>query len=100
EFPLDRAGCAMEPSQIYRSLFEDFGCQFLLARLEMVIAGSVHNSLIWFVISFSSVRRSRFQRISDLLRASFFKGVCFYVSQAPHPRFYAKEVCKISLVKA
>ncbi len=42
EFPLDRARCAVEPSQIYSSLFEDFGCQFLLAGSEMVIVGSVH----------------------------------------------------------
>ena len=71
EFPLDRAGCAMEASQIYLSLFEDFGCQFLLARLEMVIVVGVHNILIWLVISFSIFRRFRFQRISDLLREAF-----------------------------
>src|SRR6266478_7987062 len=71
EFPLDRARSAMEPSQIQRSLFEDSGRQFLPARLEMVIVGSVHAILIWFVISSSSVRRSRFQKISDFLCESF-----------------------------
>ena len=71
EFPLDRAGCAMEPSQIQRSLFEDSGCQIFPARLELVIVGSVHVVLIWFVISFSSFRRFRFQKISDFLRESF-----------------------------
>ena len=82
EFPLDRAGCAMEPSQIQRSLFEDSGCQFLLARLEMVIVGSVHDILIWFVISSSSFRRLRFQRISDFLRESFLKTDAFMLASA------------------
>jgi len=42
EFPLDPARRAMKPSQIQRGLFEDSGCQFLLAGLEIVIVGSVH----------------------------------------------------------
>ena len=42
EFPLDSARRAMKPSQIQRGLFEDSGCQFLLAGLEIVIVGSVH----------------------------------------------------------
>ena len=70
EFPLDRARCAMEPSQIQRSLFEDSGRQIFLARLELVIVGSVHVVVIWFVISFSSFRRLRFQKISRFLRAA------------------------------
>jgi hypothetical protein len=63
EFPLDRARSAMEPSQIQRSLFEDSGRQIFPARFELVIVGSVHAILIWFVISSSSVQRSRFQKI-------------------------------------
>src|SRR6478672_10966089 len=37
EFPLDPARRTMKPSQIQRGLFEDSGCQFLLAGLEIVI---------------------------------------------------------------
>src|SRR6185436_18231080 len=58
----------MEPSQIQRGLLKDSVCQIFPARLELVIVGSVHVILIWLVISFSSFRRSRFQRISDFLR--------------------------------
>jgi hypothetical protein len=80
EFPLDRAGRAMEPSQIQRSLFEDSVCQIPSARLELVMIGSVHVVLIGCAISSSSFRRFRFQRISDLLRESFLDDVCFDVS--------------------
>jgi hypothetical protein len=54
----------MEPSQIQRSLLEDSGGQLSPARLELVLVGSVHAILVWFVISFSSFRRFRFQKIS------------------------------------
>ena len=79
EFPLDRARCAMEPSQIQRSLLENSGGQLSLARLELVIVGRVHVVVIWFVISSSSFRRPIFQKISDFLResprSSFFLAV-------------------------
>jgi hypothetical protein len=70
EFPLDRARRAMEPSQIQRSLFEDSGSQIFPACVELVVVGSVHTILIWFVISSSSVRRSKFQKISEFLPES------------------------------
>jgi hypothetical protein len=65
EFSLDRARSAMEASQIRRSLFEDSVCQILPAPLELVIIGSVHVVVNCFVISFSSFRRSAFQKFSD-----------------------------------
>jgi hypothetical protein len=52
EFPLDFARSAMEPSHIQRSLLEDSGRQIFPARLELIVVGSVHAILIWFVISF------------------------------------------------
>ena len=67
EFPLDRARRAMKASQIQRGLFEDSGRQIFPARLELVIVGSVHVILIWFVISFSSVPKID---ISENLRFS------------------------------
>jgi hypothetical protein len=36
----------------------------------LVIIGSVHVVMTWFVISSSSVRRSKFQKISEFLRES------------------------------
>lgn len=39
EFPLDAGRRAMEPAQILYGLFEDFGCQFSLARPGCVIVG-------------------------------------------------------------
>ena len=70
EFPLEPARRATKSSQIQRGLFEDSGCQIFPARFEMVIVGSVHVILIWFVISFSIFRRSIFQKISEFLRES------------------------------
>ena len=97
EFPLDRARRAMEPSQIQCSLFENSICQIFPARLELVIVGSVHVVVMGFVISSSSFRRFRFQRISDLLRESLLKDVCFHVSQALHDGgFMLKRSVKLS----
>ena len=73
---LDRADRAMEPTQIHRSLFKDFACQISFARLECVIVHSVHVVVIWFVISSSSFRRSRFQKIPDFLRECFRAAAC------------------------
>ena len=72
EFPLDRACRTMEASQIQRSLFEDSVCQIPSARLELVMVGSVHVILIWFVIASSSFRRARFQKIPDFLARIFY----------------------------
>jgi hypothetical protein len=65
----------METSQIQRSLFQDSGRQISPARFELLIVGNVHVIVIGFVISSSSFRRFRFQRISDFLRESFLKDI-------------------------
>ena len=58
EFPLDRAVCAMESSQIQRSLFEDSGRQIFPARLELLIVGNVHVVVIgvcYFFLKLSKI---------------------------------------------
>jgi hypothetical protein len=57
EFPLEPARRAMKPSQIQLRLFQDSGCQIFSARLVLVVSGSVHAVLIWFVTYFLSVSK-------------------------------------------
>jgi hypothetical protein len=58
----------MKPSQIQLRLFEDSGCQILSARLLLVVFGSVHAVLIWFVTYFLSVSKIDISEIRDFLR--------------------------------
>ena len=53
---------------IQRSVFEDSGRQIVLISPTFVVVGNVHAVVIWFVICFSSFRRSRLQKLSNFLR--------------------------------
>ena len=61
---------------IQRSVFEDSGRQIVLISPTFVVVGNVHAVVIWFVICFSSFRRSRLQKISNFLREPLRAAAC------------------------
>ena len=63
KFSLNRAGRAVEPTQILLGLVENSGRQILLSCLARAIVGGVH-IVVRLFIPFSSFRRPTFQKIS------------------------------------